>query len=216
MFTGLVEEIGTITRMQQTGQRYSLSVQAKKVCEGTQLGDSIAVNGVCLTVTHLTNNGFRVGLSPETRSRTNLATISPGTAVHLERALTPTSRLGGHFVQGHIDGVGTITETRPDGDALWLTISADPSLMRYIVPKGFIALDGVSLTVVDVGASTFTVTLIAYTQAQIMLARQPIGYTVNIEGDILGKYIEKQLATQLGSTPTKGISMTFLAENGYA
>ena len=216
MFTGLVEEIGTITRMQQIGQGYSLSVQAKKVCVGTQLGDSIAVNGVCLTVTHLTHNGFTVDLSPETRSRTNLAMIAPGTAVHLERALTPTSRLGGHFVQGHIDGVGTITALRPDGDAFWLTITTDSAIMRYIVPKGFVALDGVSLTVVDVGASSFTVTLIAYTQTQITLARHPLGYAVNIEGDILGKYIEKQLATQFGSAPTKDISITFLAQHGYA
>lgn len=216
MFTGLVEEIGTITRMQRTGQGYSLSIQANKVCVGTQLGDSIAVNGVCLTVTQLTSHGFTVGLSPETRARTNLEAVAPGTAVHLERALTPTSRLGGHFVQGHVDGLGTITELRPDADALWLTITTNPTLMCYIVPKGFIALDGVSLTVVDVGASHFTVTLIAYTQAQITLARRPLGYAINIEVDILGKYIAKQLAVQFGSAPAKDINMAFLAENGYA
>jgi len=177
------------------------------------LGDSIALNGTCLTVTGLSEGDFTVGLSPETRSRTNLGYLHEGQSINLERSLTPTSRIGGHFVQGHIDGVGTITGFRPDEDALWVTVAAPAQLMRYIVPKGFIALDGVSLTVVDVTDDSFTVTLIAYTQQYITLPRQQIGYKVNIEVDVLGKYVEKFISQRLAG-PGR-ITPEFLAEHGY-
>lgn len=213
MFTGIVEEMGLVARVQRTEKGYDLMIQAKKVLAGTQVGDSIAVNGTCLTVTHFNRGSFSVGLSPETRSRTNLAHLQEGHAVNLERSLTPTSRMGGHFVQGHVDGVGTVTAFRPDEDALWVTVSPPGELMRYIVPKGFIALDGVSLTVVDVTAHSFTVTLVAYTQQHITLPRQPVGYKVNIEVDILGKYVEKIIGQQWARQG--GISPEFLAEHGY-
>jgi riboflavin synthase len=213
MFTGIVEEMGTITRIQRSGQGYELTIQAKTALEETRLGDSIAVNGTCLTVTKLTPDTFTVGLAPETRQRTNLAHLKEGQPVNLERSLTPTTRLGGHFVQGHIDGVGIVTGFRPDQDALWVTVQAPPDLMRTIVPKGFIALDGVSLTVVDVFDDRFTVTLVAYTQQHITLPNQQVGYRVNIEVDILGKYVEKLISQRLDQ-PGK-LSLEFLAQHGY-
>jgi riboflavin synthase len=213
MFTGIVEEMGVVARVQRTGQGYDLTLRARKVLEGAQAGDSIAVNGTCLTVTHMTADTFTVGLSPETRARTNLEYLQTGQKVNLERSLTPTTRMGGHFVQGHIDAVGTVSAFRPDEDALWVTVAAPDELMPYIVPKGFITLDGVSLTVVDVSANSFTVTLIAYTQQHITLPRQPLGYKVNIEVDILGKYVEKIISHRLAGKGT--ITPEFLAEHGY-
>lgn len=213
MFTGIVEEMGTVTRLWRTGEGYNLTIRAKTVLTDAKLGDSIAVNGTCLTITDFTSKTFTVGLSPETRARTNLEYLKEGQRVNLERSLTPTTRMGGHFVQGHIDGVGTVTQFRPDADALWVTIQTQPELMRYIVPKGFIALDGVSLTVVDVFEDSFTVTLVAYTQQHITLPQQQVGYKVNIEVDILGKYVEKIMGQRL-SQP-EGISPEFLAQHGY-
>lgn len=213
MFTGIVEEIGTVRHMRRTGSGYNVALICNVVTQDTRLGDSIAVNGVCLTVTQLSNDGFTVGLSPETRNRTSLAHLNSGDMVNLERSVTPTTRLGGHFVQGHIDGTGQITSFRRDEDALWVTVKAGPGIMRYIVPKGYIALDGTSLTVVDVGEDWFTVTLVAYTQQQIILPQKQVGDAVNIEVDVLGKYVEKMLNLQHGSS--SNITFNFLAENGY-
>jgi riboflavin synthase len=215
MFTGIIEEMGTVHRLRQTAQGVELSVICTKVHTDAQLGDSIAVNGTCLTVTHLSTNGFTVGLSPETRSRTNLAHIGEGDRVNLERSLLPTSRLGGHFVQGHVDGTHVIAGFRKEQDSLWVSVRAPEELMRYIVPKGFIALDGASLTVVDVGEDTFTVSLIAYTQQEITLPLKKVGDKINIEVDILGKYVEKMLSDRIRSSQSTGISTEFLAENGY-
>ena len=215
MFTGIVEEIGTVTRVQRVDRGYALTIRAQTVLAGTKLGDSIAVNGVCLTVTHLTAGGFTVGLAPETRARTNLTHLRVGTPVNLERALMPASRLGGHFVQGHVDGTGIITAFRPEEDALWLTVDAPSELMPYIVPKGFVALDGVSLTVVDTTPRSFTVTLVAYTQQHITLSQQKPGYELNIEVDILSKYIEKQLEARFGQTQPQDINLAFLAAHGF-
>lgn len=213
MFTGIVEEMGHVVRVQRTAKGYDITLRANIVLKGIQLGDSIAINGTCLTVTQLTPETFTVGLAPETRLKTNLENVKVGHKVNLERALTPISRMGGHFVQGHVDGVGEVTGFRPDEDALWVTVTAPEKLMCYIVPKGFITLDGVSLTVVDVINNTFTVTLVAYTQQHITLPQQKIGYMVNIEVDILGKYIEKFLAGQ--TTPKENITPAYLAEHGY-
>ena len=198
MFTGIVEEIGTVRHCRPDGAGFELAVDADVVLEGTRLGDSIAVNGVCLTVTALDGAGFVTGLAPETRSRTALDTLAPGTGVNLERSVTPSTRMGGHFVQGHVDGTGRIVEFRPDADALWVTVEVPPALMRYIVPKGYVALDGTSLTVVDVGERTFSVTLVAYTQAHIVLPRKAVGDALNVEVDVLGKYVERLLAYRAG------------------
>lgn len=225
MFTGIVEEIGTVRQTQRRDRGYELMIGCTTVLDDTRPGDSLAVNGVCLTVTHLETTGCTVGLSPETRARTNLANLKSGTPVNLERSVTPTTRLGGHFVQGHVDGTGTIRRFRTDEDALWVAVQAEPTLMRYLVPKGYVALDGVSLTVVEVGADWFTVTLVAYTQQHITLPRQQAGSVINIEVDILGKYVEKMLMYRgqdqnqdypsRSQSPPSGITFDMLAEHGY-
>lgn len=191
MFTGIVEEIGTVEELSEVGGGWSLTVQASTVLEDTGLGDSLAVNGVCLTVTNMTDSAFTVGLSPETLRRTNLGDLRPGDRVNLERSLALNGRIGGHFVQGHIDGTGVIRAFRPEGDSLWVTVAAPGELLRYIVPKGYIAVDGTSLTVVDVLEDAFTFMLVAYTQQHITLPHKPVGSRVNLEVDILGKYIER-------------------------
>jgi len=191
MFTGIIEEIGTVETLTQVNGGWSLTVRAKTVLEDAALGHSIAVNGACLTVTDLTDQTFTVGLSPETLRRTNLGDLQPGDGVNLERSLAANGRIGGHFVQGHVDGTGVVRAFRPEGDSLWVTVAAEPALLRYIVPKGYIAVDGASLTVVDVLADAFTFMLIAYTQRHITLPRKPVGSRVNLEVDALAKYAEK-------------------------
>ena len=221
MFTGIVEEMGHVRDCRQQGENFILSIDANVVLDGTQLGDSIAVNGVCLTVTEQDAKGFVTGLAPETRKRTNLDTLVSGSAVNLERSVTPTTRMGGHFVQGHVDGTGTVREFRKDQDALWVTIGAPPEVMKYVVEKGYITLDGTSLTVVDVGQDYFTVTLVAYTQAHIILPSKKVGDKINIEVDVLGKYVERILqynpGREHGSGDSSSVPITrdFLKENGY-
>lgn len=217
MFTGIVEEIGTVSRLSRSGKGYDLAVYADVVLGGSKLGDSICVNGVCLTVTQFWEGGFTVGVSPETRAVTNLLTLKSGSRVNLERATTPSTRLGGHYVQGHVDHVGVISQFRPDDDALWVTIDFPADLMRYVVQKGFIALDGTSLTVVDVYESSFTVQLVAYTQTEIILPMKKVGDKINVEVDILGKYVEKMLGHYQAQPDqnTSGITADFLAANGY-
>ena len=191
MFTGIVEEIGSVESLSEIGGGWSLTVQAQTVLGGARIGDSLAINGTCLTVTALTTNSFTVGLSPETLRRTNLGDLRANDEVNLERSLAADGRIGGHFVQGHVDGTGVVRAFRPEGDSLWVTVDADPQLLRYIVPKGYIAVDGVSLTVVEVFPETFTFMLVDYTQQHITLPRKPLGSRVNLEVDVLGKYVEK-------------------------
>lgn len=213
MFTGIVEAIGTTTRIQKTGAGYQMTFRAPSLVDGCRLGDSIAVNGTCLTVTGLTSDTFSVCVAPETLSRTNLGSVKVENGVNLERSLTPTSRMGGHFVQGHVDATGAIVSLRPDRDSLWVTVGIDQALLRLIVPKGYIALDGVSLTVVDVFADSFSIMLIDYTQKHATLADQRIGYRVNVEVDILGKYVEKMISSRFDAQGI--ISQKFLTEHGY-
>jgi riboflavin synthase len=184
---------------------------ADVVLSGVALGDSIAVNGVCLTVTAFDDNAFTVGLAPETLKRTDLGDLKAGDGVNLERSVTPTTRMGGHFVQGHVDGTGTITAFRADRDALWVTVAVDPALMRYIVSKGYVAIDGTSLTVVDTGADWFNVTLIDYTQPKIVLPRKKPGDKVNLEVDILAKYVERLVAVR----GEQAITSEFLKSTGF-
>jgi riboflavin synthase len=215
MFTGIVEEIGSVTRIQRKGKGFELTIRCRKVHQDGGLGDSIAVNGTCLTITHLTKDNFTVGLSPETRERTNLTLLREGDEVNLEASLQPSSRMGGHFVQGHVDGLGRMMARRPEEDSLWVTIGISKDLMAYIVPKGFVALDGASLTVVEVGEDQFSVNLVAYTQRHITLPQKKVGDKINVEVDILGKYVEKMLATRFGKDQKTGISLEFLSEYGY-
>ncbi len=199
MFTGLVEEIGRVETVDAREGGFDLTIRAKTVLEDVKPGDSISVNGVCLTVTRFDADGFTVGLAPETRKRTNLGDLQPGAPVNLERSVLLDTRLGGHYVQGHVDATGTITETRQDEDALWVTIKTDAALMRYIVTKGYVAIDGTSLTVVDTGTDWFNVTLVAYTQTKIILTQKTVGDTVNLEVDILAKYVERLVAARADS-----------------
>ncbi len=193
MFTGLIEEIGIVRRV-SGGPTFRLTIEARTVLEDARPGDSIAVNGVCLTVAALDGHSFQADVMPETLRRSNLGRLQPGHPVNLERALLSSGRLGGHLVQGHVDGIGRILEKRPEGEALWVTIAAPPEVIRYLVPRAFIAVDGASLTVARVEGESFSVSLIPYTQAHITLPRQPVGYTVNLEVDIVARYVERLLA----------------------
>jgi riboflavin synthase len=194
MFTGIIEELGSVRALEQRAGGRHLTVEARRAVEGARLGDSIAVNGVCLTVEALEGAALAFGLAPETLTRTNLGDLQPGDAVNLERSLAADGRIGGHFVQGHVDGTGVLVERVPDGDSLRLAVSAAPALLRYLVPKGYVAVDGTSLTVIDVLPDRFTFMLVAYTQGHIVLPRRPLGGRVNLEVDVLAKYAEKFLA----------------------
>jgi riboflavin synthase len=187
VFTGIVEEVGEVVEASDSG----LVVRGRTVLQDTKLGDSICINGVCLTVTGIEGERFSVDTVPETRRRTNLGDLKPGDPVNLERALLPTTRMGGHFVQGHVEGTGTLVEQRPDGDAWLLRFELPPSLARYVVEKGFITVDGISLTVVSRDASSFVITVIPFTRAHTNLGARAAGDRVNLETDILAKYVEQ-------------------------
>jgi riboflavin synthase len=191
VFTGIVEEVGTVTRVDLESGLDSLRVRGQVVVEGTALGDSIAVNGTCLTVTALLNGELVLGVMPETLRRTNLGDLTPGDGVNLERPVQPQTRLGGHFVQGHVDGAGTVESVAPDGTSLLVSIAAPPEILRYVVEKGFIAVDGASLTVTGVDERAFSIALIEYTQTHVAPTLFTPGKRVNLEVDILAKYVEK-------------------------
>ncbi|XP_078439727.1 lumazine-binding family protein [Wolffia australiana] len=196
LFTGIVEEIGTIERIGASPDGgFEMTISARTVLSGVNLGDSISVNGTCLTVTAFNSASFEVGLAPETLRKTSLGELSVSSSVNLERALTPASRMGGHFVQGHVDGTGEIVSFEAEGDSLWVKVKTSPELLRYIVPKGFIAVDGTSLTVVKVydDESCFDFMLVAYTQQNVVIPLKKLGDKVNLEVDILGKYVERIL-----------------------
>jgi riboflavin synthase len=193
MFTGLVEEMGSVRDLITVGDHTRLSIAAKTAREGLALGDSVCVDGTCLTVDELDPEGFWVGLSPETLVRTNFDERMAGDRVNLERSLLVGGRLGGHYVQGHVDGVGKIVEKRPDGDSLRIWFTAPADLMPYIVTKGYICLDGVSLTVTEKKGDRFAVALVAYTQLMITMPTKPVGASVNIEVDVFAKYVESLL-----------------------
>ncbi|CAK8576535.1 unnamed protein product [Lathyrus sativus] len=200
LFTGLVEEIGTVKQIGASPDGgFDLKVNATTVLDGVNLGDSIAVNGTCLTVTEFDTetSDFTVGLAPETLRKTSLSELEAGSQVNLERAVTPVTRMGGHFVQGHVDGTGEIVSMVPEGDSLWVKVRVEKELLKYIVPKGFIAVDGTSLTVVDVfdDEVCFNFMLVEYTQEKIVLPLKKVGQKVNLEVDILGKYVERLLSS---------------------
>ena len=214
MFTGIIEEVGTVKRVQRSGSSSFIEIQAKKVLEDVHLGDSIAVNGVCLTVTHFDGSVFRADVMNETLSRSSLGSLTSGSPVNLERAMVAGGRFGGHIVSGHIDGTGVITDIRNDGIAVWYTVSAAPELLRYIVEKGSIAIDGISLTVAKMTDTSFSVSIIPHTAAQTILSTKKVGDTVNLENDIIGKYVEK-LMKPADTEKKSGITMDFLVKNGF-
>lgn len=220
MFTGIVEEIGTIESIQKGTQSAVLGIRCSKVLEGTQIGDSIAVNGVCLTVTSMSGHGYTADVMAETIERSSLGKLGKNSRVNLERAMAADGRFGGHMVAGHIDGTGTVKGIRKDETAVWYTIEAPDSMLRYIVEKGSIAIDGISLTVARVTASDFSVSVIPHTQEETNLADRRVGDIVNLECDVIGKYIEKLLKNpgeeRTGQQKKEtALSEKFLIENGF-
>ena len=216
MFTGIIEELGTIRGVSLTKDGGELQIAATTVLGGTKLGDSIAVNGTCLTVTKLEKDGFTAFVMAESLRRTNLGNLKRGSVLHLERAMAADGRFGGHMVTGHIDGQGTFLSQKPEGQAVVLTIVADPEILSGIVEKGSIAIDGTSLTVMDVGKDSFRVGIIPHTGGHTALLDRPKGYACNLETDVIGKYIQKFLAKNTESTPKKStLTMDFLRENGF-
>ena len=193
MFTGIVEEVGTIKNIKHGQHSAVLTIQAKTVLEGTRIGDSIAVNGICLTVTRLFPDGFSADVMHETLNRSSLAGLSAESVVNLERAMAANGRFGGHIVAGHVDGVGHIANIRRDDTAVWYTVHAGPEILRYVVEKGSITIDGISLTVAAVDGEGFSVSTIPHTVAQTSLSQRCRGDPVNLETDVVGKYIEKLL-----------------------
>lgn len=214
MFTGIIEEIGTVRRIERGAKGARLTIGAETVLEGTKIGDSIATNGVCLTVTGMTADSFAADVMAETLRRSGLGALQSGAPVNLERAMPADGRFGGHIVSGHIDGTGTVAALRREDNAVWVTVHAAPSLLRYIVEKGSIAIDGVSLTVAAVDTDGFSVSIIPHTGAQTILLGKKPGDTVNLECDVIGKYVEKLLGPHQ-EKPGSGITMDFLAQNGF-
>ncbi len=206
MFTGIVEELGKVSLVRPD----RLTVKAAKVLADVDLGASIAVNGTCLTVTDFTANSFSVGIQPETLRRTNIGLLKVDDEVNLERPLALGGRLGGHLVQGHIDGTGKVAAVRQEQKSKLMTVTVPHPLMRYLAVKGFIAVDGLSLTIVELGTDSFTVFLVEFTQNMTTIGRKKAGDIVNLEVDIIAKYVES-----LQANPKDGITFDFLAEHGF-
>ena len=206
MFTGIIEEAGKVISA-QTG---SLVIAASKVLADLERGGSIDVNGACLTVTDFNSDSFSVDVMPETLKRTNLGLLKVGDSVNLERPVALGGQMGGHLVQGHVDDTGKVISSVWDGEALLLRFEAPPEVMRFIVPKGFIAMDGISLTVTDKEADSFRVSIVDYTRKHTTLGDKKVGDLVNLEADIIAKYVE-----QLSQPRSTGITADFLAEHGF-
>ena len=211
MFTGIIEEIGTIRRIEYGAKSCVLTISANKVLSDVRIGDSIAVNGTCLTVCRFDKDSFSADVMPETMRRTNLGALKNGSSVNLERAMAANGRFGGHIVSGHIDGTGKIQSMRREDNAVWVTIAANSAILRYIVEKGSIAIDGISLTVAAVTAVDFSVSIIPHTGAETTLLQKNTGDVVNLECDIVAKYIVKLC----GSRTSGGITEDFLAKHGF-
>jgi len=215
MFTGLIEEIGTMEGAVSGEKSMKLTLLARKVLENIKIGDSISANGVCLTVASFTDSTFTVDVMPETMRKTNLGKLKKGNKVNLERALKVSDRMGGHIVSGHIDGTGIIKEYKDEDNATWVTVETKTEIIKYIIPKGSIAIDGTSLTVVDTTESSFRVSLIPITKEETILLKKKVGDEVNLECDIVGKYIERFLYFKEDKKETNKIDMKFLSENGF-
>ena len=215
MFTGIVEELGTIRAVRRGAHSAVLSIGAGLILSDLKIGDSVAVNGVCLTATGKDAGGFTADVMHETLNRSSLNGLTAGSHVNLERAMAADGRFGGHIVSGHIDGTGTVTGIRTDDNAVWFTVQAPPSLMRYIVEKGSVTIDGISLTVAAVGETWFSISAIPHTVAITLLGEKRVGDTVNLETDIIGKYVEKLLRPDPEPRPQSRLTLEFLAENGF-
>lgn len=221
MFTGIVEEIGTVVSISKGVQSSKLTLQGDVIFEDMHIGDSIAVNGVCLTVTTKTSNTFTVDVMAETLRRSSLGSLTNGSKVNMERAMAANGRFGGHIVSGHIDGTGVIESFVKEDNAVWVTINTPSKILKYIIEKGSITIDGISLTVAYVDSDCFKVSLIPHTAANTTLLSKKPGDIVNLENDVVGKYIDKLLhfkddsEEEMRSEKTSCISMDFLAQNGF-
>lgn len=220
MFTGIVEEKGKVKHIDITGTSGSISIRAKKVLEGTKIGDSIAVNGVCLTVTDLFNDGFSADVMAETVRKSSLGSLGPESEVNLERAMAADGRFGGHIVAGHVDGIGTVSSIDREENAIWYTINCKSDVLHYIVNKGSIAIDGISLTVAYVDHRCFKVSVIPHTASETNILGKKVGDIVNLENDIIGKYVEKLVVGEEEETHDNPFNMTnltyeYLSEQGF-
>ena len=216
MFTGIVEEMGKIVRVEKGAKSSRLTVSGDKIFSDLKLGDSVATNGVCLTVTSFSKGIFTADVMNETLKRSNLGELRQGSMVNLERAMIANGRFGGHIVSGHIDGTGVITKIEQDDIAVWYTIRADRKIMKYIIEKGSVAIDGISLTIARVTDNDFSVSLIPHTAKETVLGYKKTGDTVNLENDVVGKYIEHFLSfKEEPETKNSGITKEFLLKAGF-
>lgn len=214
MFTGIIEELGEVMSLKKSAVSCTLTIKAKQIMSDLKIGDSVAVNGVCLTASRIDKGSFIADVMNETLRASSLGALVRGSEVNLERAMPAQGRFGGHIVSGHIDSTGVISKVKADCNAVWYTITAPQSVMRYIVKKGSIAIDGISLTVARVDDNSFSVSMIPHTAKATALGKKQAGDIVNLENDIIAKYIERLLAPQENS-PKSSITMSFLAENGF-
>ncbi|MCL2368005.1 MAG: riboflavin synthase [Oscillospiraceae bacterium] len=215
MFTGIIEEIGTIVRLDRGARSAQLVISGGVIFSDLKLGDSVAVNGVCLTASAISGTQFTADVMPETLDRTDLGSLRPGSRVNLERAMAADGRFGGHMVAGHIDATGTVAGVRRDDNAVWVTIAAGPEILRYTIEKGSIAIDGISLTVAAVDGSGFSVSIIPHTGSETTLLSKRPGDLVNLEVDLVGKYVEQLLQPRETAIQSGGITTEFLAKHGF-
>lgn len=213
MFTGIVEELGEVSAMARGRDSMVLTIKAKTIMSDLKLGDSVSTNGVCLTVTEKGSDYYKADVMHETMNRSSLGKLKPGSHVNLERAMSAEGRFGGHIVSGHIDGTGSITSIKKDDNAVWYTIAAPENIMRYIIEKGSIAIDGISLTVAKVTDKDFSVSIIPHTIKETTLGEKKIGDIVNLENDLIGKYVEKLIT--ISPKKSGNIDKEFLLRNGY-
>ena len=213
MFTGIVEEIGSIAAVKKGASESKLVICAKKIFSDLKIGDSVAVNGVCLTAAEINGDTFTADVMNETLSRSSLGSLTAGSHVNLERAMAADGRFGGHIVAGHVDGTGVIAQIKNDGNAVRYTISADSAILRYIIEKGSVAIDGISLTVTEVNDKSFGVSIIPHTSSETILSEKRCGDIVNLENDMIAKYVEKLLGTQ--NKNESRITRDFLARHGF-
>lgn len=218
MFTGIIEEIGIVKSIKKDNKSAEIHISANKIMDDIHLGDSIAVNGVCLTARNIMKDGFVADVMAETLRSSSLGELRTGSRVNLERAMQMNGRFGGHIVSGHIDGTGVITEKKPEANAIWVSVKTDPSILKFIIEKGSIAIDGISLTVHYVDDKIFKVSIIPHTQEETTLTGKNEGDIVNLENDIVGKYINRFISFEDSNkynTSRKGLDMNTLLENGF-
>ena len=215
MFTGIIEEMGTVLSVTKSSAEAHIIISANKIFEDLKLGDSVAVNGVCLTASEIKGNTFKADVMNETFSRSSLAQLKSGNHVNLERAMAANGRFGGHIVAGHVDGTGIISDIKKDGNAVIYRITASPKITKYIIEKGSVAIDGISLTVTETDSESFKVSIIPHTIKETVLSEKKEGSIVNIENDMIGKYVEQLLSNKPEENKQSGITAGFLAKYGF-